>query len=174
MEETRMDNPVLEAIYQRRSVREFQDKPVDRALIMEVIRAGTWAPSGLNNQPWRFAVVTDPELKERFEPLTKYARIIRSAPVLIPVFLDKEAMYHPMKDHQAAGACIQNMLLAAHSLGLGAVWLGEIIKSDREIRRLLNLGENLELQAVVALGHPLPKERRSRRRPLEELLLFEQ
>lgn len=52
------------------------------------------------------------------------------------------------------GACIQNMLLAAHALGLGAVWLGEILKNADGVRRLLGLSENLELMAVVALGHP--------------------
>ena len=168
-----VENPVLKAIYGRRSVREFQERPVARELILEVIRAGSWAPSGLNNQPWRFAVVTDPEVRERFVPLTKYSRIVRAAPVLIPVFLEKEAMYHQMKDHQAAGACIQNMLLAAHSLGLGAVWLGEIIKSDSEIREILGLGNGLELQAVVAMGHPVPRERSSRRRPLDELVVYD-
>ena len=166
-------NPVLDAIYSRRSIREYTEEEVPLELIKEIIKAGMWAPSGLNNQPWRFAIVTNKELKKRFEPLTKYSRIIKGAKALIPVFIDKNAMYHSTKDHQAIGACLENMLLAAHSLGLGAVWLGEIIKSDKEIRELLGLGDDLELMAVIALGYPARKDQKSRRRPMEELIVFE-
>ena len=166
-------NPVLDAIYSRRSIREFTDKKIPSELIREIIRAGMWAPSGLNNQPWRFAIVTSKELKRRLEPLTKYSRIIKGAQALVPVFIDKNAMYHETKDHQAIGACLENMLLAAHSLGLGAVWLGEIIKSDKEIRKLLGLGDDLELMAVIALGYPAKRDQKSRRRPMEELIVFE-
>ena len=166
-------NPVLETIYSRRSVRHFTEEPVDRAHIMEILKAGSWAPSGLNNQPWRFAVVKDRGLKKEFEALTKYSRVIRAADCLIPVFVDKISMYHPVKDHQAVGACIENMLLAAHSLGLGAVWLGEILKSADQVRQLLELPETLELMAVVALGHPARKDQKSTRKPIEELVVFE-
>ena len=165
-------NPILEAIYSRRSIREYTDEPVEDQQILEIIKAGMWAPSGLNNQPWRFAIVKEPGLKAKFEPLTKYSRIIKSAKVLLPVFVDKEAMYHPVKDHQAIGACLENMLLAAHSMGLGAVWLGEIIKSDKEIRNLLGLGDHLELMAVIALGHPARRDQKSRRRDMDELIVF--
>ncbi len=167
-----MDNPVLEAIFNRRSVREYEDRPVEQELIEKILEAGSWAPSGLNNQPWRFAVVTDPVLKAAFEPLTKYARIIKSAKVLLPVFIDKNVMYNEVKDHQAIGACLQNMLLAAHSLGLGAVWLGEILKSAEKVRTIMGLPEHLELMAVIALGHPARKDQKSRRKPLTELIVF--
>ncbi len=166
-------NPVLQAIYNRRSVRHFTKEALEPELIEEVIKAGSWAPSGLNNQPWRFAVVTEHELKDRFIPLTKYGRVIEAAPCLIPVFIDKAAMYHPVKDHQAMGACIQNMLLAAHSLGLGAVWLGEILKNAEKVRQLLGLPETLELMAVVAMGHPARTDQTSQRKTIEELIVFQ-
>ena len=166
-------NPVLDAIYSRRSIREYTDEDIPIELLREIIKAGMWAPSGLNNQPWRFAIVTGRDLKKRFEPLTRYSRIIKGARALLPVFIDKKAMYHETKDHQAIGACLENMLLAAHSLGLGAVWLGEIIKSGKEIRKLLRLGDDLELMAVIALGYPASRDQRSRRKPMEELIVFE-
>ncbi len=167
-----MDNPVLDAIFHRRSVREFEDRDVAPDLIRQILEAGRWAPSGLNNQPWRFAVVTSPEMISRFEPLTRYSRVIRSARVLIPVFVDEDAMYHEVKDHQAMGACIENMLLAVHSLGLGAVWLGEILKSESEIRYLLGLESRYRLMAVVALGWPVEAHRRSERKPLDEIVVY--
>ncbi len=166
-------NPVLDAIYSRRSVRDFMNRPVEREKILEVIRAGTWAPSGLNNQPWRFAIVTDPGLKGRFEGLTHYGNVISSARVLIPVFLDKRAMYNIVKDHQAVGACIQNMLLAAHAMGLGAVWLGEILRSAEDVRDLLGLSSDFELMAVVAMGYPEHKDRTSTRNSVKEVIIFD-
>lgn len=163
---------IIEIIKTRRSIRTFTSQKVEGELVAEILEAGRWAPSGLNNQPWRFAVICKPALKKEMATLTRYARIVRSAPVLIAVFLDTNESYHRTKDLQAAGACIQNMLLEAHSVGLGAVWLGEIIKSSDAIRDLLKLPAALELMAVVALGHPAGAPLRGKRKPLDKLVLL--
>ncbi|WP_022853839.1 nitroreductase family protein [Thermodesulfatator atlanticus] len=173
MERPTSENPVLEAIYARRSVRDYTEEEIPRKTIYEIIRAGTWAPSGLNNQPWRFVIVADQDLREKLAELTRYGEIIKRAPVVIAVFVDKDAMYHEVKDHQAMGACIQNMLLAAHALGLGAVWLGEILKNADQVRNILGLPENLELMAVVAIGHPKRRDQKSSRKPIEEVIIKE-
>lgn len=162
---------MIEMIKSRRSVRKFTDEPVDRALLMQVLEAGRWAPSGLNNQPWRFALITDKQVKAKVTPMTKYHGIIDSAQALIALFIDKDEMYHEVKDHQSIGACTENMLLAAHGLGLGAVWLGEILKSADELRALLELPQNLELMCVIALGHPASSKHTSNRKSMEELIV---
>jgi nitroreductase len=164
---------VVKLIYARRSVRQFLDAPVDRELLLELLRAASWAPSGLNNQPWRFAIVWDAEVKEKLAGLTRYATVLRNAPVLVPVFMDRETSYDYVKDCQAVGACIENLLLAAHGYGLGAVWIGEILKNKEPVRDILGLPERLELMAVVAIGHPAHEKQTSHRRPLEELILLE-
>jgi nitroreductase len=163
------DNPVIDAIHERRSVREFEAKEVPDELIEKLLTAGTWAPSGLNNQPRRFIVVKDEGKKGELAKLTHYGHIIKSAPVCICVFLDAEASYDRTKDVMAIGACNQNILLAAHSLGLGAVWLGEILKSKDEVRELLEAPEQCELMAVIALGYPTPKKRTSNRKGVSEV-----
>jgi len=164
---------LLEGIYSRRSVREFEKKNVSRDELIEVIKAGTWAPSGLNNQPWRFIIVSDKDRKKDLAKQTKYSAIIENAPSCIAVFVDRNAMYHDVKDHQAIGACIQNMLLAAHALGLGAVWLGEVLKNALNVQSLLNAPEGHDLMAVVALGYPVQKKRRSDRKSLEDVITAE-
>lgn len=168
-----MQHPVLEAISTRRSIREFTAEPVERGLIEQIITAGIWAPSGLNNQPWRFVIIRSSGLRERLAELTRYAHIVRAAPVLIAVYLDQEKMYDRVKDHQAAGACIQNMLLAAHALGLGAVWLGQILANKDRVNEALGLSSQHELAAVLALGHPLHRNQQSLRQPLETFILHE-
>ena len=164
---------LLEGLHTRRSIRAYTGEPVTREQLHEIIHAGTMAPSGLNNQPWRFVTIQDKGVLERLSALTKYGHVIAKASACIAVFIDKGAMYHEVKDHQSMGACLQNMLLAAHALGLGAVWLGEILKSAKEVRELCGLSNDRELMAVVALGHPAGKGGTASRKPVEEVWLKE-
>ncbi len=164
---------LLEGIYSRRSVRQYTSQPVDKALLLEIIEAGTWAPSGLNNQPWRFVIIQEQDRRYSLAQLTHYSRIIERASACIAVFVDKNSMYNDIKDYQAMGACLQNMLLAAHALELGAVWLGEILKNSSNVRALLELPEDLELMAVIAVGYPDVQNQVSNRKELAEVLLKE-
>ncbi len=164
---------LLEGLHTRRSIRKFTDEAVTREQLREILHAGTMAPSGMNNQPWRFVTVQDRTILGRLAKLTKYGHIIVGAAACIVVFVDREAMYHEVKDHQSMGACIQSLLLATHGMGLGGVWLGEILKSAKQVRELAGLSERYELMAVVALGHPAGKGGTADRRPVEEVLLKE-
>jgi len=164
---------LLEGLHTRRSIRSYTDEPVSREQLRDIVRAGTMAPSGLNNQPWRFVTIRNRELLLSLAQFTRYSHIIGKAAASIAVFIDKSAMYHDVKDHQAMGACIQNMLLAAHGMGIGAVWLGEILKSAKDVRELCGLAEQYDLMAVVALGRPAGKGGRADRKPLEEVLIKE-
>jgi nitroreductase len=162
----------FELIRTRRSIRKFTAKHVPEEIINKIIEAGTWAPSGLNNQPWRFAVIRDETLKSNISELTHYSRIIVDSNALIAVFLDKSASYDRTKDCQAVGACIQNMLLYIHSVGLGAVWLGEILKSKDEVLKLIESSNELELMAVIAVGYPSTEGNKPSRNPLSETVIF--
>ncbi|MCI5145160.1 MAG: nitroreductase family protein [Candidatus Electrothrix sp. AR3] len=166
-----MTEYLQEAIKNRRSIREFTTQPVDLELLEKIITAGIWAPSGLNNQPWRFVIIRDSEIGAKLATLTHYSHIIAAAPALIAVYLDQEKMYDPVKDHQAAGACIQNMLLAAHELGLGTVWLGQILKNKSKVNDILQLSNQYDLMAVVALGYPQHTNQQSQRLPLQDVIL---
>ena len=167
-------NEILNGIFRRRSIRAFTGDPVDRESIETILQAGRWAPSGLNNQPWRFMVLfAGDSRQEGLAGCTRYGGIVRKARVLIPVCIDKASMYSATKDHQSIGACMQNMLLAVHSLGLGGVWLGEILNREEEALDVLGVEKRAyDLMAVLALGHPA-EEGRSERKPLSELLLEE-
>ncbi len=168
-----MRQPVQEAIRNRRSIREFTEQPVERNLLRTIITSGIWAPSGLNNQPWRFVIVDDPSICLQLAKLTNYAHIVQAAPALIGVFLNQKIMYDTVKDHQAAGACIQNMLLTAHELQLGAVWLGQILKNKSRVNEVLQLSEQYDLMALLAIGHPQHRNQRSERQPLTDFILHE-
>lgn len=162
---------IMELIRNRRSVRKYSERPVEDDLVDQILEAGRWAPSGRNNQPWRFVVVREPGLKSRIAGFTKYAAIIEAAPVVIPVFIHKPSMYNDVKDHQSMGACLENMLLMAHGLDLGAVWLGEILKNADGVREALGLSDEFELMAVVAVGWPASGKEKGSRSPMDELIL---
>ncbi len=163
---------LLASIRSRRSIRHFTKEPISDELLKQILEAGLWAPSGKNNQPWKFAVVKDETLKASLASLTHYSRVIRSAPVCIVVFLDHTRVYDRTKDVQAIGACIQNMLLSIHALGLGGVWLGEILKNKEKVNQLLTAEENLELMAVIALGHPSGRRGEGERESLQEKIVL--
>ena len=162
---------MLEKIKTRRSIRKFTHVDVDDKTVDLIIEMGTWAPSGLNNQPWKFVVLRDQRLRDEVSAKTRYSRIIQGAPVCIAVFLDNSQSYDRVKDIQAMGACIQNMLLTIHDLGLGGVWLGEILKNRASVEEILKVPEGCELMAVVALGHTEEKMGTGSRKPLDEVIL---
>ena len=162
---------VLELIKTRRSIREFLGNPVEKEKLEKILEAGRWAPSGLNNQPWKFKVVTENETKNKLAECTKYGHIIKNAPVSIVVFLNNNEGYDRTKDVQAIGACIQNMLLEIHALGLGGVWLGEIINQHEKAEKVLEVPKNIELMAVISLGYYSNKKIKSNRKELDELMM---
>jgi nitroreductase len=167
------ESKVIDTILNRRSVREFMDKPVSKEGINTILNAGHWAPSGLNNQPWRFIVIRNQETIQRISECTHYSGIVAGAPLLIATFLDTENSYNRTKDIEAIGAAIQNMLLTCCELGLGGVWLGEILNQKEKVNSILECPSNLELMSALAIGEPFPKDRTSTRKALNEIAFDE-
>ncbi len=148
------NSDILQPIKSRRAIRKYKPEPVPQELIDEILEAGRWAPSGLNNQPWKVMIISDEAQKNELSSFTKYAKIIQSAPVAICVFLDNNQTYSRDKDLMAIGAFTQNMWLEAHSLGLGCCWLGEILNQKEAVHKFLKLDKNLELAAILTVGFP--------------------
>lgn len=164
---------VTSAIYKRKSVRAYKAQPIEKEKIQKLLQAGICAPSGKNGQPWRFAVVhQNKELLRQIADLTIYKNFVSNADCLICVFLDKRNSYHYVKDCQAIGACIENILLAATAENLGACWIGEILNRAAEVCSLLQTDPNCELMAVIALGYPNEKStEKSTRKNLNDCIL---
>ena len=162
---------MLDKIITRRSIRKFTTDDIEEQELDQIIEMGTWAPSGLNNQPWKFITIRNKELKKAISLQTRYHHIINNAPVCIAVFLDNSLGYDRIKDLQAMGACIQNMLLTIHDMGLGGVWLGEILKNREAVERALEVPDGYELMAVIALGHPAESKGPGKRKELKEVII---
>ncbi len=146
----------LECIATRRSIRRYTDRAVEPEKVEALLAAAMAAPSAGNQQPWRFLVTTDREMHERIAETSPYAKMLPEAPLAIVVCGDTADLRHPdMWQHDCAAAT-QNILLAAHALGLGAVWLGFYPHTERSepLAALIDLPASVLPMAVVAIGYP--------------------
>ncbi len=146
----------LDAIMTRRSIRTYTDQAVTEEQTDTILRAAMAAPSAGNQQSWRFIVVTEADQRSELSKTTPYAKMLADAPLGIVVCGDTRTEKHPGYWVQDCSAAIENALVAANSLGLGAVWLGvhPIAERADNVRKVLGLPEGVEPLAMLAIGHP--------------------
>jgi len=159
----------LEALRTRRSGRTFAGREVDRGLVEQVVDAGRLAATARNEQPWEFVVVTGAEARRRIASATDHGPFIADAPVCI-VVLAADTKYY-LEDGSAA---TQNMLVAAHALGLTACWVaGDKKPYAPQIVEQVGAPAQMRLVAMVALGHPAGDLPSPDKRPLADVIHWE-
>jgi len=182
-----MQEEFLDCIKTRRSVRKYKDQPVDKKTIEQIINAGKYAPSAKNTQPWRFIVITNPnmiselssDIKMQIKGLLKWRHLIRlfrrelgnletvkflygvsmvkqdsiffQAPVVVFIVTEKKSFFD-----ESCACCAENMMLAAHSLGLGSCWVGlaHFIDLNKTLIRKIGVPEGHHISAALIFGHP--------------------
>ena len=162
---------VLEAIQNRRSIRSYLAKEVEEEKISLILEAGRWAPSASNKQAWHFIVVRDLEIRKKLAKAHPYGRWMDQSPVVIVVLGDpeKHPKYHLCDPHNA----VQNMLLAAFSLGLATCWMGVRDASiEPEFREILDIPVNLRVICAVSIGYS-DVDRSSSRQPIENIVSWD-
>lgn len=178
-----ISNAVLDNIYKRRSVRNYSEREVPDEIIREIIRAGTYAPTAVNKQPWRFVVVKNRQLIEEYDErakkvflvafkdtenpdLVRYVqhlskpatRILYGAPVFILVFASPDVI-----DELDCALAAENMMLAAQSLGIGSCWIGLAagLGNDMEFLKEVGVPEGHKLIAPLIFGYPAKENQRA-------------
>jgi len=146
----------ITCIHTRRSIRKFEKRAVGDDLIKQVLEAGMMAPSAGNQQPWQFLVITDQALLDRIPDVHPYAGMAPEAAFAVLVCGDLTLEKLRGFWVQDCSAAVQNMLLAAHALGLGGVWTGIYPNEDRVngFRRLFRLPEHVVPLALLPFGSP--------------------
>ena len=152
-------NAVLDNSATRTSVRSSLDKPVDAAVIEQLLRAGMAAPTAVNRQPWHFVVVTDKAQLFALAKANPHAGMLMKAPLAIVVCGDmKKALSSDAREFwvQDCSAATENILLAANALGLGAVWTGTYPDQKRckDVAAVLKLPEHLIPLNTIVIGYP--------------------
>ncbi len=145
----------MDNINNRRSIRSYLDKKVEKEKIERLLRAGMQAPSAGNQQPWEFIVVENEDTKNKLSETSPYAKPVKDAPLAIVLAEKTEGLKFPQYSSQDMGACAQNILLEAVELGLGAVWLGVKPEEDRMefVSEVINLPKNINAFGIVVIGY---------------------
>lgn len=146
-------------ILSRVSVRRYTDVPVTDEEITAILHAAMSAPSAVNRQPWEFFVVDDPELLKRLADALPYAKMAAQAPLAIVVCGSRERFLEGVDDvlwEQDLSATSENILLAAHAIGLGGVWTCLYPHEERiaPVRAILNIPDRMIPFNLIPVGHP--------------------
>jgi nitroreductase len=148
---------VLENIHNRKSVRQFTAEPVSDADIESMLRAAMAAPTAVNYQPWRFVVITERADLDAMAEVLPYAKMLKQAPLAVAV-CGETTWFDGNEDpywQQDCSAAVQNLLLAAEALGLGAVWTGVYPDPQRsaDLSRFLGLPSTVQPLCAIPIGH---------------------
>ena len=143
---------VLQAIKERRSIRQYSEEPISEDQISQILEAGRWAPSRGNSQPWKFIVLNDEQIRKELAEVIHTGKFIAQAPQGIAIVVNPKISKHP---EQEGAAAIQNILLAAHALGLGTCWIS-VRGTDwaETAAKVLGIPDEEWLISVVSIGYP--------------------
>lgn len=147
------NDSVLNLIKTRRSVRRYKSQEVPEECLNKILEAARWSPSAVNRQPWRFIVITDKEIRKKIGDSARFYFIINrqvsDAPVIIAVCVeDKEYKWAAMDCAMAS----QNIMLEAHSLGLGSCFVGGF--DEYKVKEILGLTDKMKIFALITIGYP--------------------
>ena len=147
---------LFDAIHTRRSIREYEDRPVSADLARELVAAAMSAPSAGNARPWQFVLITDRDILGQIPGVHPYAAMAATASLAVLICGDLSLEQYPGNWVADCSAATQNLLLAAHGKGLGAVWTGVYPDEGRikGFRELLGLPECVVPLALVPVGYP--------------------
>ena len=181
---------VLNAIKERRSIRDFKSDEPSKEIIEDILNCGRLAPSAKNRQPWYF-VVTRGEVKNKIADLminlskransreerarmgcpssvNSTAEVIKEAPILVLVFRERDNNWI-IGDNLSIGACVENICLRAQELGLGSLWIRDTVYVASEIADLVNHSD-MELNCAILLGYADESPRQRPRKKLEDIV----
>ncbi|WP_339137266.1 MAG: nitroreductase family protein [Candidatus Electrothrix sp. GW3-4] len=145
---------IFEALHTRRSIRKYTEGDVGEEIVWKILAAAMCAPSAGNEQPWQFVVIRERTLLDSIPEFHPHASMVRQASLGILVCGDTRLEKYKGFWVQDCSAATQNLLLAAHGAGLGAVWTGVHPDKGRErgFRHLLGLPEEVVPFSFVPLG----------------------
>jgi len=158
MTSSETDPPRLDLLFGRRSIRVYSPGEIGDELVRKLLEAAMAAPSAMTKDPWRFIVVRDSQALARLAAVLPGGKMLATATLAIIVCGDLDAAFENHLSYllQDCSAAIENLLLAAHGLGLGACWVGVHPLEDaaRQLKRLLSLPGSFVSVAVISLGLP--------------------
>ena len=166
---------VFEAIKERRSVRAYDDKPVEKEKLDKIFEAARLAPSACNFQEWRFVIVTEKPKREKLMEAANNQKFVAEAPVVIACCAETDE--HRMRCGELCypidvAIVIDHITLAAVALGLGTCWIGSFY--PEKVKKVLNIPESVKVVELLTLGYPTDSPHPKSRKSLKEIVSFEE
>ena len=154
----------MSVIYDRVSIRKYEDRPIEEEKITEILRAAMQAPSACNQQPWEFYVVTNKELLKKLSEVSRYAGMTKDAPVAIVSAYRKECEV-PEYSQIDLSIAMENLWLETTQQGLGGVWLGIAPNEERmkKVEEILDIPDSLRAFAIFPFGYPAQSKKQEDR-----------
>jgi len=156
---------MIDVILNRRSIREYQDKEIPEDVLAEILEAGRQSSSAANRQPYHFVVVTDPKLKKELGGLL--CRFLKKAPVILVGCANPKAILTGKWATVDTTIALENMVLAAWSLGIGSCWVGSF--NEQKVKELLKIPDIWNVVALLPLGYPAETPKQRKKKPKDEL-----
>ncbi|MCW4021865.1 MAG: nitroreductase family protein [archaeon] len=156
---------MIEVISSRRSIRKYENKEIPKQVLDQILEAGRQSPSAMNKQPYRFVVVTKSELKKEMKAI--FSRFLDNAPVVIVGCANVKARITGKWAEIDTTIALQNMLLAAWSLGVGTCWIGSF--NEQKTKKALNVPEEWKVVGMLTLGYPAESPNERKKKSTEEL-----
>ncbi len=166
---------VFEAIKERRSVRAYDDKPVEKEKLNKIFEAARLAPSAANYQGWRFVVVTEKSKRKALMTAANNQGFVAEAPVVIACCAETDE--HKMRCGEQCypidvAIAIDHITLAAVALSLGTCWIGSFYPD--KVREILNIPKTIKVVELLTLGYPADSPRPKNRKTIEEIVHYEE
>ena len=166
---------VMDAILKRRSIRDYQDKPVEEQKLTRVLEAGRQAPSASNKQPWKFVVVKDPEIRKAVAGAANNKTWMTTAPVILVgcATATERTMLCGQKPYPIdLSICMTTMSLAAMGEGLGTCWIGAFYED--QVKKVLGIPEEeVRVVELMTLGYPNQDPEAKPRMPMAEFAVVD-
>ena len=161
----------MKEIFTRSSIRQFQDKEVEKEKVLQILKAGMQAPSACNQQPWEFFVIENKETISKLSLVSPHSRCAKGAPVIIVPVYHKDNLTCPEYAQIDMAIAMENMWLETTSLDLGGVWLGIAPNIDRmkQVKEILNLDDNLEPFSLFPIGYKAIENKQTDRFDLKRI-----
>jgi nitroreductase len=161
---------MIDVILNRRSIREYQDKEIPDDVLAEILEAGRQSPSAANRQPYHFVVVTDTKLRQELGGLL--SRFLKKAPVILVGCANPKAILTGKWATVDTTIALENMVLAAWSLGIGSCWVGSF--NEQKVKELLKIPDNWKVVALLPLGYPAETPKQRKKKQKDELFSYNQ
>ena len=159
---------VIDVILNRRSIRKYDDKDIPQDVLEAIMEAGRQSPSAANRQPYHFIVVTNSEIKKELPGLV--SRFIKNAPVVIVGCANPKALLTGKWAAVDTTIALENMVLAASSLGIGSCWIGAF--NEQKVKDKLQIPESWKIVALLSLGYPAENPGPRKKKERSDLFSF--